>query len=54
MSTADDGIDQLKGRKICTDCVGEGFLKDQISDQRNLRTCSYCGGNAKSYSIDEL
>ena len=50
----DDDIEQLKGRKICFNCVGEDFLKDQISNQGSLGTCSYCGGNAKCYSIEEL
>jgi hypothetical protein len=53
METEDD-IGQIKQRRVCINCVGEEFLKDQISKQGTFATCSYCGKEAKSFSINEM
>lgn len=50
----ENDIDGLKIKKICFDCVGEEFLKDQISNDGKFGTCFYCGGRAKCYSIEEM
>lgn len=50
----DNDIDELKGRKICFNCVEEEFLKGQISNKGKHKTCFYCGGSAKCFSIKEL
>ena len=50
----DDDIDELMKRKLCFDCIGENFLKDQVSKKGRRGKCSYCHRNLKCYSIEEL
>ncbi len=50
----DDNIEKIKGHKICINCVEENFLKSQISQKTSSGICSYCGENAKYYSLEEL
>ena len=49
-----DYIKQFMDKKICYNCVGETFLKDQILESGEIAICNYCNKNSKSYSIDEL
>jgi hypothetical protein len=41
-------------QRICCDCVGEDFLRSKIQRDGQQADCSYCGGHAKAFSIDEL
>lgn len=49
-----DEIGQFERRKLCLNCVGEDFLKDEIRKQGKRGKCSYCGRTAKHYSIEDL
>lgn len=53
MYTNDD-IDQLKKGNICSNCIGESFLKVQVSKKGKRRICTYCNEKGKCYSIGEL
>ena len=50
----DDDIEELKGRKICFNCVGEDFLKSQISNPKRYGICFYCNEETKHITIEEL
>ncbi|MBI5102361.1 MAG: RES domain-containing protein [Nitrospirae bacterium] len=47
-------LDELNNRRLCCDCVGEDYLKDEIRNQGELGTCSYCSRRSKYYSIETL
>ncbi len=50
----DEELEELKAKLICCNCVGEAFLSDEIKRDGKRATCSYCGNDRKSYSIDEM
>lgn len=50
----DVDVDKLKGRKLCFNCVGESFLRDEIHNQGARAICSYCGKSTESYSIEQM
>lgn len=50
----DDEIEQLKRRKLCFHCVGEAFLREEISTTGKKVKCSYCKRTARCYSIGDM
>ncbi|GJL52107.1 MAG: hypothetical protein NPIRA01_33340 [Nitrospirales bacterium] len=47
-------IDKIKKRKLCFTCIGEAFLKDQVSKQGKCGECSYCNEKLECFSIEKL
>jgi hypothetical protein len=47
-------IVEMRKKKICNQCVGESYLRDEIRTHGNRLRCSYCGRTAKAYHIEEL
>jgi hypothetical protein len=45
---------ETEERRICSDCVGEAFLRAEIHKRGNTGACSYCGGEEKTFSIGEM
>lgn len=50
----DPKINELKKKAICTDCVGEPYLQEQIKSQGTRRLCCYCGEKGRSYTLEEM
>ncbi len=40
--------------KVCYDCIGDPFLKEEVRSEGRRTTCAYCGKRRKSVSLDEL
>lgn len=40
--------------RICCECVGEAFLSQQIKQEGNVGSCSYCGETLACIPIEEL
>lgn len=55
MQTNDD-IDDLKERRICCDCIGDGYLRAQIKTADDLGRCDYCDSDEEmpTITIEEL
>lgn len=51
---SDDGISELKAKKLCHMCIGEKYLGDEVRRNGKRRRCSYCGRSARSYSIEDI
>lgn len=49
-----NGIDELKEKRLCFSCVGEDFLSHAIRVNGKQRKCSYCEKVKKTYSIGEM
>lgn len=47
-------IDGLKEKRLCFVCVDEEFLSAEIQSQGKIATCSYCGDEHESYSIEAM
>ena len=45
---------QIATKRVCSDCVGERFLKALIEAEGQEAVCSYCEDEAKTISIEEL
>ena len=52
--TAQADIDGLENKKLCFDCVGETFLKDEMQTAGKVAKCSYCGARLRSYTIGAM
>lgn len=50
----EQGIEALKKKKLCHQCVGDSFLSDEIRVQGRKLSCSYCDRITKSYRIGQL
>lgn len=50
----DTDIDELKAKKLCCQCVGEEYLKAEVQSIGKHGKCSYCGQNARSYTIGKM
>ena len=50
----EEDIEELKAKTICSSCVGEEYLSDQIAAHGNRSQCSYCGETGRTYSVGEL
>lgn len=53
MASSED-IDDLKIKRLCYRCVGEDFLRAEISKRGQRGQCSYCKRQAKSYTIEDM
>ncbi len=47
-------IDTLKKKRICDDCVGEGYLKDLIRTAGKVGKCAYCKKRGLTIAVEEL
>lgn len=47
-------VEEVAKLRICSDCVGEYFLSAQIERLGTESICSYCEGDGKTYSIDQV
>lgn len=54
MVTPSDDITKLKNRKVCSGCIGEDYLKQQISATGKRRRCTYCRKTSATIDFDEL
>ncbi len=43
-----------QSRRLCSECVGESFLKAEIEAHGENAVCSYCGTDGQTFSIEEL
>src|SRR5258708_7701449 len=48
-----DGQD-LKDRLICSDCVGEEFLSNDIESLGQVGTCHYCSGAGRTFTLEQM
>lgn len=46
--------DELADRAICSDCIGEQYLKTKMEQDGIEGKCNYCGKSGKTISIKEL
>jgi len=53
MSHPDDS-DVLKSKRICSECVGEAILSDEIKQTGEEADCSYCAETAPCWTIEAL
>jgi len=44
----------LAERRICSDCVGEEFLRARIVNLGDQAKCFYCGKVGKTFSVDDM
>jgi hypothetical protein len=54
MSDEDDDIDELGKKRICWQCIGDDFLCADVKKTGVAGECSYCGGERKTVSIEDL
>ena len=47
-------VDELKQKRICSECVREDYLKDQINKDGQDACCSYCGQEDKTFTIEQM
>lgn len=52
--TTDVNNDEVADKRLCFDCVREGFLRGEIELHGKRRRCSYCGAVARSFSIGKV
>ncbi len=50
----DDDIDELKAKRLCHQCVDEGYLGAEVRCKGKRGKCSYCGRNIRSYTIEDI
>jgi hypothetical protein len=48
------GTDDDEGKRVCSGCVGEAFLKQRIHEEGTLAECSYCQSEGATISVEEL
>jgi hypothetical protein len=51
------GIDMQtsnEAKRICCECVGDNYLREQIEFRGEERNCSYCDGRGETFSIGEM
>jgi hypothetical protein len=49
-----DEINELKEKNICFICVGDSFLREEISIRGESRECSYCCSAERCYNIGQI
>ena len=42
------------GGRVCAWCIGEDFLSTKIQQEGEEETCSYCGMNWKTITVDQI
>jgi hypothetical protein len=45
---------QPEDKHLCSDCVGEGFLRAEIENVGKRLLCSYCGERGKSFTLEQM
>ncbi|MDD2734608.1 MAG: RES family NAD+ phosphorylase [Desulfuromonadaceae bacterium] len=48
------GIETLRRKNVCCDCVGETFLNGEIRREGKTRTCSYCGKRGRCVYLERM
>jgi hypothetical protein len=43
-----------KDRRLCSECIGEAFLRSEVEKEGHDGVCSYCSGEGKSLAIGEM
>jgi hypothetical protein len=43
-----------KNRRVCSECVDDGFLRAEIKKDGHDGTCFYCGQDRRTFSIDQI
>ena len=51
---SNDGIDELKAKRLCYHCVGEQYLCDEVWRKGSRKQCSYCCRKARSYALEDF
>ena len=46
--------DNISERRVCSNCVGEAFLRTEIVSEGENKRCSYCKNMGKTITIDHL
>ncbi|HEY4211567.1 MAG TPA: RES family NAD+ phosphorylase [Steroidobacteraceae bacterium] len=54
MNQDDEDVSDLEGRRLCYECIGEAYLKDEVKTTGELGECSHCGDSRESVSLKEL
>jgi hypothetical protein len=49
-----DDVENVEDLRICFNCVGEEFLKNQIKQEGENRECRYCGHEAESLTLGNI
>ena len=49
-----EDTEDLEDRRLCSECVGDAFLRSEIERKGQQADCSYCGCSRKTFSISEL
>ena len=44
----------VEDRRLCSECVGEAFLRAVVEKSGHDGTCSNCGGEGKTFSLEEV
>ncbi|MBY3243450.1 RES family NAD+ phosphorylase [Rhizobium laguerreae] len=47
-------LEEIKKKRLCSGCVGEQYLSDEIRREGKRRRCSYCDITRKTYSIEQV
>jgi hypothetical protein len=47
-------VDELSERRICSQCVGDEYLKKEILAEGTEADCDYCDASGKTISMEEL
>ena len=47
-------VEEIAKLRICSNCVGEAFLSNEMRTRGVERVCSYCERTGSTYSVDEL
>lgn len=45
---------QLGDKYLCSECIGEEFLRSQVRTNGHLSLCSYCGKDGRAFTIEEM
>jgi hypothetical protein len=49
-----DDTDEVRAKRLCHQCIGEKYLRDEVRRRGRRGQCSHCGRSAKSYTIEDL
>ena len=47
-------LDELKSKRICSECFGEAYLSNLTDTLGSLAKCDYCGSTEQTFSINEM
>src|SRR5438094_186481 len=54
MAEPEPNMSEIARRRICSSCVGEAFLREEIERAGTTACCFYCEDEGKTISIEEL